>query len=179
MRIHRRQPMKRAASRRDVDIDPGTPRANAGRPAGEARIVVGPNVHVSHERADIAHREVILAADPNRPNRLLAASMIEYKGNPLPPSVAYASDDGGTTWRLVLERRSPEDREHLGGSRGRLRAGWDRLFHDTGATGPVPVPRRRSDLGPAFGVGPGGEPGPGVPHGRRHAGEVPRAALLE
>ncbi len=78
--------------------------------AGEARIVVGPNVHVSRERADIPHREVVLAADPARPTRLLAGSMIEYRGSPLPPSVAYSSEDGGRTWRLSLERKSPEDR---------------------------------------------------------------------
>jgi hypothetical protein len=82
--------------------------------AGEAGIAVGSNVHVSHERADIPHREVVLAADPNRPNRLLAGSMIEYKGNPLPPSVAYASEDGGKSWRLSLERKSLEDRSISG-----------------------------------------------------------------
>jgi hypothetical protein len=82
--------------------------------AGEARIVVGPNVHVSHARANIPHLEVVLAADPTRPHRLLAGSMIEYKGNPLPPSVAYASEDGGKSWRLSLERKSPEDRSISG-----------------------------------------------------------------
>lgn len=78
--------------------------------AGEPRIVVGPNVQVSRERAEIPHREVVLAADPTRPDRLLAGSMIEYKGSLLPPSVAYASEDGGRTWRLSLERKSLEDR---------------------------------------------------------------------
>ena len=85
-----------------------------GTLAGEAKIVVGPNVQVSRERADIPHREVTLAADPNRPGRLLAGSMIEYPGSPLPPSVAYASEDGGRTWRLSLERKSPEDRSLSG-----------------------------------------------------------------
>ncbi len=85
-----------------------------GARAGEVKIVVGPNVHVSRERADIPHREVVLAADPARPTRLLAGSMIEYQGSPLPPSVAYASEDGGRSWWLSLERKSPEDRSLSG-----------------------------------------------------------------
>ncbi len=88
----------------------GTPCARAGGP----RIVVGPNVHVSRERADVPHREVVLAADPTRPTRILAGSMIEYKGSPLSPSVAYSSEDGGRTWRLALERKSPDDRSLSG-----------------------------------------------------------------
>jgi len=85
-----------------------------GDRAGGAEVVVGPNVHVSRERAEVPHREVILAADPSHPGRLLAGSMIAYKGELLPPSVAYASEDDGKTWRLSLDRKSAEDRSLSG-----------------------------------------------------------------
>ena len=55
-------------------------------------IRVGPNVHVSVARSEIAHYEVVVTADPVNPNRLLACSIIarlpEFSG-------AYLSTDGG------------------------------------------------------------------------------------
>jgi len=114
MEFDRRVPMERPALRAAGALILGVLGPTPGDWAGGAEVVVGPNVHVSRERADVQHREVVLAADPNRPGRLLAGSMIEYKGSPLPPSVAYASGDGGRTWRLSLERKSPEDRSLSG-----------------------------------------------------------------
>lgn len=71
----------------------------AGRPAD---IRVGPNVQVSANRADVPHWEVILAADPTEPKRLLAGAMLRY-GTGEDQCVAYLSADGGKTWKTVLE----------------------------------------------------------------------------
>ena len=73
-----------------------------------AQIVVGPNVQVSKGYGDRRHTEVILAADPNHGNHLLAGSMV------LDPGalrgglsvVAYGSGDGGKTWAMALERKA-------------------------------------------------------------------------
>jgi hypothetical protein len=76
--------------------------------SGDARIKVGPNVHVSKSRENIAHGEVIIAADPKDSARLLAGSVITG-----PPTkdhaavvsvVAYRSWDAGRTWELALEK---------------------------------------------------------------------------
>src|SRR5579872_834280 len=66
-------------------------------PTWAAQITVGPNVHVSHDRAKTAHREVVIAADPNHAGRLIACSMFsgpEEATN----SAAYISFDNGKTW---------------------------------------------------------------------------------
>jgi hypothetical protein len=76
------------------------------REAGhKARITVGPNVQVSTARAKRAHAEVVLAADPNLPGRLLAGSMVLNPGMG-PSVVAYTSTDGGKTWKLTRERKA-------------------------------------------------------------------------
>lgn len=70
--------------------------ANAQSP-----IQVGKNVQVSIVRKDQPHYEVVLAADPKDPKKLLAGSMVIPKG----PSdrmfdvSTYASFDGGATWQ--------------------------------------------------------------------------------
>ncbi len=62
-------------------------------------IRVGPNVQVSVARSDIDHYEVVVAADPINPNRLLACAIMER----LPEfSGAYLSTDGGQHWRAVV-----------------------------------------------------------------------------
>src|SRR5262245_28515748 len=67
---------------------------------GETR--VGPNVQVSKDRADVPHWEVILAADPADPKRLLAGSMLRYDAGE-DQCAGYLSTDGGKTWKPVLE----------------------------------------------------------------------------
>jgi hypothetical protein len=73
--------------------------------AGTATVVVGSNVHVSKEREAISHNEVILAADPKDPKRLLAGSQIQYAPEIDSQSIAYASFDGGKTWSIAVERK--------------------------------------------------------------------------
>lgn len=63
-----------------------------------ARILVGPNVHVSAAHDRIHHREVVLAADPNRAERLLACSMLGAGQGRTVHSAAFVSADGGRTW---------------------------------------------------------------------------------
>lgn len=72
---------------------------------------IGPAVQVSRDRANIVHREVILAADPGNPDRLLAASMTTPDSkDPNHNEVAvYASRDGGKTWKLTVERKTAGD----------------------------------------------------------------------
>src|SRR5262245_54875792 len=76
----------------------------AGPRADDARggVRVGPNVQVSKDRADVPHWEVILAAEPADPQRLLAGSMLRYDAGE-DQCVGYLSVDGGKTWKPVLE----------------------------------------------------------------------------
>jgi hypothetical protein len=95
-------------ARRPVNAAPGQANAKADR------IEVGPNIQVSVSRSRISHGEVVLAADPQDPKRLLAASM--FSPPPIDPAavklVVYASSDGGKTWRLSLERKAANPRNY-------------------------------------------------------------------
>ena len=73
-----------------------------------AKIMVGPNVQVSKAYENRRHSEVILAADPNHGDRLLAGSMVLDPGTVKGglSVVAYASGDGGRTWGVTLERNA-------------------------------------------------------------------------
>jgi len=66
-----------------------------------AQISVGPNVHVSASRGGDAHYEVIAAADPTRPERLVVGE-IERHGTSA-GTIVYASTDGGESWSATLE----------------------------------------------------------------------------
>ncbi|MBI1765868.1 MAG: exo-alpha-sialidase [Acidobacteria bacterium] len=70
--------------------------------SSQNEISVGPNIQVSKDRADLAHWEVILAADPTDPQRLLAGSMLWYDSGE-DQCIGYLSTDGGMTWKPVLE----------------------------------------------------------------------------
>ena len=66
--------------------------------AGAAVIQVGPNIHVSGARSGYAHNEVVLAADPNHPGRLLACSMFGAGEQRSVKTASYVSFDNGKTW---------------------------------------------------------------------------------
>ncbi len=78
-----------------------------------AQIKVGPNVQVSKDRPDMVHDEVLLAADPSNPNRLIGCSLaIPTYGVSIPfgsmgirhiSGLVYMTDDAGKTWRLATE----------------------------------------------------------------------------
>ncbi len=64
-------------------------------------IRIGENVQISKPHDQFPFDECVAAADPNRPNRLFAASMYWPHGDG--QSIAgYLSDDGGATWVASL-----------------------------------------------------------------------------
>lgn len=69
------------------------------------KITVGPNVQISTARAGDPHSEPVVAADPNHPERLIAASHIAWRDTTGTKSIAYVSFDTGRTWQVSLERR--------------------------------------------------------------------------
>lgn len=77
--------------------------AAAALAASEPDIRVGPNVQVSRARDRIAHNEMLLAADPNDPGRLLGCSMAFDPARNRTFTIVYASSDGGQTWAPTLE----------------------------------------------------------------------------
>lgn len=77
-------------------------------PRTGSRIAVGLNVQVSLAHGTRTHTEVVMAADPADPRRLVACSMISASRDPLVVShaahtIAYVSQDGGRTWRIGVE----------------------------------------------------------------------------
>ncbi|HET9225544.1 MAG TPA: sialidase family protein [Thermoanaerobaculia bacterium] len=62
--------------------------------SGGATLLAGPDVLVSREN-DFAHVEMIVAAHPSDPKKLIAGSMFLGSGF---GTVVYASTDGGITW---------------------------------------------------------------------------------
>ncbi len=62
-----------------------------------AQITVGPNVQVSKARPDAYHREVVIAADPNHADRLIACAMFAAPEDAI-NTASYVSFDGGRTW---------------------------------------------------------------------------------
>lgn len=84
------------------------PSVSAGKQplSGQHEIVVSPNVHVSRANADRPHQEVLIAADPNDPRRLIGVTIIhpQHSSDSSFHTVAvYASFDGGDHWEPVLE----------------------------------------------------------------------------
>ena len=62
---------------------------------------VGRNVQVSRANGGDPHAEVLVAADPTDPSRLLVASIYRPPGATL--TIAYLSLDGGETWQPTLQ----------------------------------------------------------------------------
>src|SRR5262249_2637287 len=73
-------------------------------------ITVGPNVRVSRARPDLHHIEVLLAAGPGDPKRLIACSMIGRSPTNEMLTGVYASFDSGATWAPVVT----EEEERFG-----------------------------------------------------------------
>lgn len=69
--------------------------------AAQSQISVGRNVQVSKADALTIHDEVLMAADPVDPNRLLACSIVD-PSNGGHKTVGYASMDGGSSWSPVI-----------------------------------------------------------------------------
>jgi hypothetical protein len=65
-------------------------------------IMVGPNVWVSSSMPGAGHYEVTLATDPGDPMLLLAGTMIWRAERGIFQTAAYASRDGGESWKQTL-----------------------------------------------------------------------------
>src|SRR6266404_6786461 len=74
--------------------------------AADVQIAVGPNVHVGKSLEKVIHNEVVIAADPADPARMMAGAIMIRKGGGV---VAYRSSDGGKTWALAFETSSAGD----------------------------------------------------------------------
>ncbi|HEX7957408.1 MAG TPA: sialidase family protein, partial [Pyrinomonadaceae bacterium] len=81
----------------------------AGGAARAQQISVGDTVHVSGARPTTDHHEVVVAADPARPERMIAASMAFSAEQKKGYTVVYASRDGGRSWAQTLETLSTSD----------------------------------------------------------------------
>lgn len=78
-------------------------------PAG-AQIAVGPNVLVSSDAPDLPHFEMILSADREHPDRLIACSMVFLVPDRTRHEVAtYVSSDRGRSWRRTLVVQAPNE----------------------------------------------------------------------
>jgi hypothetical protein len=85
----------------DRQEGPSPVQARVASPA--AKIVVGPNVHVSSTYASDRHKETVIAADPLHAQRLFAFAICERSGK---SSLAgYLSEDGGKSWKVSFERQ--------------------------------------------------------------------------
>jgi hypothetical protein len=71
--------------------------------ASDQGIQVGRNVQVSRAHDRLAHNEVLLAADPADPGRLLGCSMAFDPQRNKTYTIVYASSDGGESWSPTLE----------------------------------------------------------------------------
>ena len=63
---------------------------------------MGPNVHVSTDDPRSPHAEILLAADPAHPERLLGCSMVLGEGTGTWKVAGYSSFDGGRSWKRTL-----------------------------------------------------------------------------
>jgi hypothetical protein len=79
-----------------------------GALASDQEVQVGRNVQVSRAREGIAHNEVLLAADPADPGRLLGCSMAFDPQRNKIYTIVYASSDGGASWSPTLETANME-----------------------------------------------------------------------
>ncbi|MFN8574216.1 MAG: sialidase family protein [Gemmatimonadaceae bacterium] len=71
-----------------------------GRAQDAPRLIIGRNVQVSTDIPDVNHHEVVMAAHPTR-RILLACSMLGDGAGRSVNTVAYRSNDDGTSWHLA------------------------------------------------------------------------------
>jgi hypothetical protein len=69
---------------------------------GAQQISVGKNVQISQANGSSAHGEVLMAADPKRPERMMASSMVSSIEENKTHTVVYTSTDSGATWKPTL-----------------------------------------------------------------------------
>jgi hypothetical protein len=77
-------------------------------------VTVGKNVQVSAANANYSHAEVMIDADPNDANRLIACAMVSQPRvnqgwHVSERTITYISHDGGSTWQPTMEYTGPKD----------------------------------------------------------------------
>ena len=72
-------------------------------PLAAQSIEVGKNVQVSAAHPTAAHYEVIAAADPKDPQKMVVGSFIFPLGSTAGGTILYATRDGGKTWTPTLQ----------------------------------------------------------------------------
>ena len=77
------------------------------RTPAQARVTVGENVRVSAANPARAHAEVLVAAHPSDPRRLLACAMMLDPASGQQSTLAYLSGDGGGSWVPVAHVGRP------------------------------------------------------------------------
>jgi hypothetical protein len=94
-----------------ADLCPAVCKAQGSEKDSPAR--VDGNVQVSLPNKQVAHNEVVIAADPGDRKRLLVGSIVERQkekdGMRGESVTVYASSDGGATWDAVLEKKAEKD----------------------------------------------------------------------
>jgi hypothetical protein len=77
------------------------------------RMRIGTNVQVSESRKDIAHYEVVIAADPKGAKDLVLASMASASptNRDLHDVATFTSSDGGNTWKLARVQKGQAENE--------------------------------------------------------------------
>jgi hypothetical protein len=84
--------------------------ACSGQSSTSDAIAVGPNVQVSQANANLAHGEMLIAADPVNPQHLIACSGVWTLDSGIWPKpgirvVAYVTSDGGGSWQQTYFSR--------------------------------------------------------------------------
>jgi hypothetical protein len=68
----------------------------------EPPITVGKNVQISSAFANRPHYELIAAADPAHPERMVSCAMVYYTDRTLTAQHCYSTFDGGLTWKPTM-----------------------------------------------------------------------------
>ena len=149
--------------------------------ASDQGIQVGRNVQVSRAHDRIAHNEVLLAADPADPGRLLGCSMAFDPQRNKTYTIVYASSDGGESWSPTLETVRPRLQRRSG---VRARPEPARLLHGArlgggreGRRSDLSLRRLGSDVERAASSPLLPRPRPRIPVGRQHGRQVRRPRL--
>jgi len=92
---------------RSVCLAVGVLAINAGRAGAQGRIVVGPNIMVSAASPGREHGEYVADGHPTDPTRVMVCSQWFSHARNQQTAGTYVTFDGGRTWSLSVEDRSP------------------------------------------------------------------------
>jgi hypothetical protein len=73
-------------------------------PARAQKITVGKNVQISKDEPNLPHNELLAAAHPTDPKKMVACSQAYRSDSAWATSIIYFSNDGGNSWRKSWEK---------------------------------------------------------------------------